>query len=217
MTQTPPVTVPVRPPQPSDLPTPPALPVAQMQRKPVSLFEAIIAASSHFGDIVKDSKNDYLKSDYLSLPGLLAAVKPALLEHGIMIYSQIALSDGAWAVRTTLALVNGNEELSSDFPIPDLSNQQRIGSAVTYGTRYNLFAMLAISPGRDDDGNSDAFPGIAPSQALPGLPGNSYQQQPAQMPVHPQMYQQPPAQFVQQPGPVPLAMTNPVQPLPVLQ
>ena len=198
-------------------------PQVMQQGRKVTLLEAIAAASAGFGDLVKDSENTYLKSKYLGLPGLLKAVKPPLLEQGIAVYSQVMHDEAGWVVRTTLAFVDGTEEIFSDFPIPDLSNQQKIGAIITYGTRYNLFALLAICPEADDDGNSGgySFPAPAATQ-LPGLPGGVQQRPAPGQPV-----QAPPATYPQQaahPGwqsqppmaTMPPAMVNPVQPLPVL-
>jgi len=222
------------------LPAPAALPdhVAMMpaQHRKLSLLEAIAAASGGFGDLTKDSKNDYLKSSYLALPGLLRAIKPALLEQGIVIYSQCVYSSGAWFVRTTLSFVDGSEEVSSDFPVPDATNLQRIGAAFTYGVRYNLFALLAVSPEADDDGNgAGAGSFAAPVQAsgLPGLPAAASWPAPGQQAVAPQaMYPQTPPIPGYSPGPylqmqhsgpqIPpqtpqVAVAYPVQPLPVLQ
>jgi hypothetical protein len=181
----------------------PVAPPVQMQRKP-SLLEAIAAASSGFGDLTKDSKNDYLKSQYLGLPGLLKAIKPPLIEQGVVVYSQVVYVSNFWVVRTTLAFADGSEEVSSDFPIPDPTNQQRIGAVITYGTRYNLFALLAICPENDDDGNSGGYAApAASSQGLPGLPGG-VQYAPVMQPQY------------QQPAAMPPAIAYPVQPLPVL-
>jgi len=190
-------------PAPAPMQQPVAPPVQNMQRKP-SLLEAIAAASSGFGDLTKDSKNDYLKSQYLGLPGLLKAIKPPLIEQGVVVYSQVIYVSNFWVVRTTLAFADGSEEVSSDFPIPDPTNQQRIGAVITYGTRYNLFALLAICPENDDDGNSGGYAApAASSQGLPGLPGG-VQYAPVMQPQY------------QQPAVMPPAIAYPVQPLPVL-
>jgi len=196
-------------------------PVAMQQQPRVSLLERIASASAAFGDLTKDSKNDYLKSSYLALPGLLKAVKQPLLESGVAIYTQVILAGGGYVVHTTLSVVDGSEELSSSFPIADVSNLHKIGAAVTYGTRYNLLALLAICPDNDDDGSSAVYSGhSAPPVALPGLPGGVVlQQQPPQMmPQMPQqpVYQQPMMQQPQQPMMPVQAVAHPVQPLPVL-
>ena len=79
----------------------------------------------------------------------------------------------------------------------------KIGGIMTYGTRYNLYALLAVCPEDDDDGVAAVYgsQSAAPA-ALPGLPGGV-------------AYQQPPA-AVPQMVPAP-AVAYPVQPLPVLQ
>jgi len=184
-----------------------------LQQGRPSLLEAIAAAAPCFAELTKDSRNDYLRSQYLGLPGLLKAIKPALLEQGVVVYSQIIWTAGAgWAVRTTLAFADGREEFCSDFPIPDPSNQQRVGAVVTFGTRYNLFALLAICPESDDDGNSGSYgaPPVA-ATALPGLPGGA-----APWPA-PGQEAQPQQAAYQQAAPMPPVVAFPVQPLPVLQ
>jgi hypothetical protein len=155
------------------------------------MLEAIAAARPLLGEIVTDSTNTYTNSRYLSLPGFLAIVTPVLLEQGIAIYSYVM--HDPWRVRTFLAFVDGRESIFSDFPIvADLgseydssqvrkkgpSNLQRVCASITSGQRYNLFALLAVFPDKDEDGNDEPspspahnLPGIGqPAQSLPGLP-----------------------------------------------
>jgi hypothetical protein len=199
-------------------------PQIMQQHNSASLLERLVAAAPFFGDLVKDSKNDYLKSPYMSLPALLKAVKPPLLEQGVTIYSQLVVSDGYWVVRTTLSTIDGGEELSSDFPVPTESAQdlprptslQKIGSAVTYGVRYNLFALLAVCPESDDDGNSAMSSAPTLAHALPGFPGGV--QVPAAWPAPGQQVQAPQMVYAPAPMPAPMppAIAYPTQPLPVL-
>lgn len=206
--QSPPVPAPVMPPA-----TVMVAPIPPPSQRYVSLLEAIAAASSGFGDLTKDSDNTYLRSKYLSLPGLLKAIKQPLLEQGVAVYSQGLFVDGAWVVRTTLALVDSGQEVSSDYPMPDVTNLQRIGAAFTYGVRYNLFALLAICPEADDDGNSGAagVPAHA-ATALPGLPGQPFA---PSFGVMPQAYPQAMPQVYPQAMPAPV-IANPAQPHQVL-
>ena len=201
-----------------------------------SLLEAIAAAKAGFGDLSKDSDNPYLKSKFLGLPGLLRAVEPALLDQGIVIYSQMLCDQGNWVMRTTLAFKDGSEELSSDFPVNDMTTMHKTAGHVKYGVRYNLFALLSICPEVDDDGNSVVYPGEKPpSTQLPGLPapaswlapGQQVQQPQAAFPqpaLHPGYQPQPPmaTNYATTPqgwpviSTMPPDMVNPVQPLPVL-
>lgn len=182
------------------------------------LLQSIVAASPEFAEIFKDSSNAFLNSRYLKLPGLLKIIKPPLLEQGVIVYTQVIFDSTAsqWVVRTTLSSVSGQEEIYSDFPIHEslLGNLQKIGGAITYGTRYNLFALLAICPqDEDDDGNSGSSGGSAynaPATAggLPGLPGMGAPS-PAVWPA--------PGQEVKSPSAsLPGMLANPVQPSPVL-
>lgn len=193
---------------------------ARQQR--LTLLEAINAASPAFAKLTKDSTNKYLQTEYLSLPGLLQAVKPTLLEFGLAVYSQgvcIDAPNSIWAVRTTLSLVDDSEEISSDFPLvclgKDGDNHQRVGAMFTYGTRYNLFALLAVCPDRDDEGSGHIVNATAePVAGLPGL-GQSWPVQGQQIQAPQAMYQ---TQQQMQPAMAAMpAMVNPVQPLPVLQ
>jgi len=202
-----------------------------------SLLEAIAAAKAGFGDLSKDSDNPYLKSKFLGLPGLLRAVEPALLDQGIVIYSQMLCDQGNWVMRTTLAFKDGSQELSSDFPVNDMTTMHKTAGHVKYGVRYNLFALLSVCPETDDDGNSVVYPATASLRAT----HTAFHAAPASWPAPGQQVQQPQAVFSQpaphpgyQPQPptatnyattpqgwpvistMPPGMVNSVQPLPVL-
>lgn len=152
--------------------------------RPASLLEAIAAARPSFGSLEKDSENSYVHSKYLKLPTFYAKVTTALLEQGVAIYSRgVQMGDGSWAIRTTLSLVDGSEELESDYPIilncnVDSSDGKKrpnvmfaISSFFTIGVRYNLYALLAVCPhDADTDGSyEDASAGVVGPAPLPGM------------------------------------------------
>jgi hypothetical protein len=138
-------------------------------------------------------------------------------------------------MRTTLAFKDGSEELSSDFPVNDMTTMHKTAGHVKYGVRYNLFALLSICPEADDDGNSVVYPGEKPpSTQLPGLPAPASWPAPGQQVQQPQVNWQQPLTTGYQPQPpmatnyattpqdwpvistMPPGVVNPVQPLPVL-
>jgi hypothetical protein len=194
----------------------------------LSLLERIAAATPQFQNLTKDAENTYTKSRYLKLSSLLEAIREPLLEYGVKVFTQGCFADGRWFVRTTLSTLDGEEELSSDFPIVgdiagEVLTMQKVAGFFTLGTRYNLFALLNICPDSEDDdgnvGNSSAF---ASGHSLPGLgapqpQGQSPVPHPQQFaqPLHPQQFAQPHSQqFAQAPQPGVIAYA--VNPLPVL-
>jgi hypothetical protein len=118
------------------------------------LDAALIEAQAQFGVIVKDADNPYFKSSYVSLPGLLALVRPILRDHGVLISSSYQLVAGVgFVVSTTVTHAASGGWRVSTFPVPDPSKPQSVGAAGTYGLRLSLLQLLAIS-GEDDDGNA---------------------------------------------------------------
>jgi hypothetical protein len=177
---------------PTTPPTPPAPPIAALQPpapKPQAaagdIYSAILAASAHYGSLERDSNNPYYKSKYLSLPSLLAAVRSALSDQGVIINSSFAQLGPGFVVKTTLRHIPSGTEISSSFPVTDLANPQKVGSSGTFGMRYNLLQLLGIAP-EDDDGNSNI---PAPGQFMGPDPAGVQRNAPMQQPGH---LQQPP-------------------------
>jgi hypothetical protein len=140
-----------------------------------ALDGAIAAAFGNFGSLAKDGDNTYLKTSYLTLPTLLDAVRPALMAQGVLITSALRLVPGGFVCQTTLQHSGGGWR-SSQFPVGDPGNAQKVAAAATYGLRINLQQLLAIT-GQDDDGQpAQQFAAPAPAYAQP--PAAASQQQP---------------------------------------
>jgi hypothetical protein len=176
-----------------------------------ALDGAIAAAFPSFGSLAKDGDNTYLKTSYLTLPSLLDAVRPALMAQGVLVTSSLRLVPGGFVCQTTLQHSSGGWR-TSQFPVGDPSNAQRVAAAATYGLRINLQQLLAVC-GTDDDGQSvDRTYAVVPPQHTPGMvqqlaPGQSYEppmaQQPAPQPWQQPQQQQPPAPLPAAPQPAP--------------
>ena len=117
----------------------------------LDIYQAILAASAEFGPLTKDANNTYLKSNYLSLPALLKAVREPLSDQGVVIASAFVQVGSQFVVRTTLYHCSSRTSVSSDFPVLDLTNPQKVGACSTYGFRYNLLLLLGVAAA-DDDG-----------------------------------------------------------------
>lgn len=97
----------------------------------------------------KEAENPFFKSKYLTLEALLTELKPILKEYNLL----ITHSTHSNCVVTSVIDVESGEFVSSAFPLQDGIDPQKVGSAITYGKRYNLSQIFNIIADEDDDGN----------------------------------------------------------------
>ena len=127
------------------------------------------------GEIIgarKTSKNPFFKSDYADLFEVLEATRPILSKHGLSIVQtnngvEIIGSTAFLHVGTTLMHTSG-QWIRSFIPLPIESpvNAHKLGSAMTYGRRYGLSAMVGIAQ-MDDDGNAATEGTTKPKEVAP--------------------------------------------------
>lgn len=99
--------------------------------------------------------NPFFKSRYAPLSEVINTIRPILAKHGLSVL-QAPSGDGASITITTLLMHSSGEWLEPD-PLTlraDKPTAQGAGSAITYGRRYGLSAILGIASEEDDDGNS---------------------------------------------------------------
>lgn len=135
----------------------------------VKLAPALLAAQREMPSIVKDRINPHFKNAYATLDGILNAVRPVLAKHGFVILQGAEKIDGGLAVSTRL-LHESSEWIETVAAMPlDKATPQGAGSALTYGRRYGLSAVLALSVDEDDDGNA-ASKAAKPAAKAPERP-----------------------------------------------
>lgn len=106
--------------------------------------------------------NPQFRSKYAPLDVVINTVKPILAKNGLS-FIQSTGAQGESIEITTMLLHESGEYIISDplvLPAYQLKkggekdfNAQGAGSAITYGRRYSLSAMLGLSSEDDDDGN----------------------------------------------------------------
>lgn len=123
------------------------------------LSQALIAAQSLIQPAKKDSVNPHFKSGYASLQSVWDSARAVLAPHGLAISQGFTESNGeSVTVTTTLVHKSGQWIRSALTMKPQRADPQGIGSAITYGRRYGLSAMLGIVADEDDDGNAASHP-----------------------------------------------------------
>jgi len=100
--------------------------------------------------VKKNADNPFFKSKYQNLDEIVRTLNPLLHEHGLLVFHY---SIGK-TVYTKVVEIETQQDISSSFDIPDLSDIQKIGGAITYAKRYNLGQLFNIVTDEDDDGNT---------------------------------------------------------------
>lgn len=111
----------------------------------------------------KDTNNPFFNKKYVPLEGVVSVITEPLAKNGLS-YIQSTGTEGENVIVTTLLMHTSGEFIESDpLRLPGHQvqkgggkdfNPQGIGSAITYGRRYSLTALLGIASEEDDDGNS---------------------------------------------------------------
>lgn len=116
-----------------------------------TIYQNLFEAKKHIGAISKDSKNPFFKSKYFDVNQLLAAVEPVLTDNGLLLLQPI--EDGK--VITKIVNVADGVTIQSEMLLPNLTDAQKLGSAITYFRRYTAQSLLGLQA-EDDDGNKAA-------------------------------------------------------------
>ena len=118
-------------------------------------MKKLLLVKKEIGTLSKNSKNPFFKSQYLDLTAILEAVEPLLQKEGLVLLQP--LKDGC--VSTQIFDSESGELIceSSMFIPQQITDPQKLGSAVTYFRRYTLKSLLAIAE-QDDDGNLASKP-----------------------------------------------------------
>lgn len=123
-----------------------------------NLAAALCKAQGEMPAVPKDSTNPHFKSKFASLDGIIDRTKPVLARHGLAIVQGAAGEAAPGTVGVEMMLLHSSGEyLLSSVTMPLAKNDpQGVGSAITYGRRYLVAAMLSLAADEDDDGNSSS-------------------------------------------------------------
>jgi len=120
-----------------------------------NLAQALCDFQGEITNPKNSADNPFFKSKYAPLSEVINTIRPILAKYGLSVL-QAPSGDGASITITTLLMHSSGEWLEPD-PLTlraDKPTAQGAGSAITYGRRYGLSAILGIASEEDDDGNS---------------------------------------------------------------
>lgn len=116
------------------------------------LAKAMAKAQGEIKGAVKDADNPFFKAKYADLASVWEACREPLTSNGLSVIQSTRM-DGHIVVIETMLLHSSGEYITGEIALPPTkSDPQGHGSAITYGRRYTLSAMVGVSP-EDDDGN----------------------------------------------------------------
>ena len=113
------------------------------------------------------------RSQYASVGSVMTKVKQAA-QHGLSFSQLVDYEDGVGTHLKTYIMHTSGEEKVGRYPIvvDDMTNNQKLGSAISYARRYALMAALGMAAGiqevefdDDDDGEINGALKDAPKQA----------------------------------------------------
>jgi len=119
------------------------------------LAEALATAQGQFKPIKRESVNPFYKSKYADLSAIIDGTRDALAKNGLAITQTVSVNDHV-TVETMLMHKSGEWIKGSIALKPKADDPQAAGSAITYGRRYSLGAILGVASEDDDDGNASA-------------------------------------------------------------
>jgi hypothetical protein len=110
--------------------------------------------------ITKEGKNPAFKSKYVTLDSILDTLRPILTSNGLMLTQGSTPPWGVESITVESRIIHTSGEwIATTVTIPVTKpDAHGLGSALTYGRRYSVSALLAISADEDDDANGAVTP-----------------------------------------------------------
>ena len=122
-----------------------------------NLAQALALFQGEVTNPKETAENPFYKSSYSPLSEVINTIRPILSKHGLSVL-QSPSGDGEHIIVTTLLMHLSGEWIEGEPLVlkADKITAQGAGSAISYGRRYSLSAILGISSEDDDDGNNSS-------------------------------------------------------------
>jgi len=117
------------------------------------LLTALSKVKKEVGTLSKTETNPFFKSKYFDINSLIQQVEPLLEENGLLLLQPIING----VVTSEIYHVETSQKVISEIPLGNITDPQKLGSAITYYRRYTLQSLLGLQA-EDDDGNKASQP-----------------------------------------------------------
>jgi len=126
----------------------------EMSNSISELAKALCKAQAAMKPVIADNENPYFKSKYADLAAVWENCRKPLTDNGLSVVQTLEHEDNLdnRIVIKTVLLHESGEWISSRLALTPVKNDpQAIGSAITYGRRYSLAAMVGVASENEDD------------------------------------------------------------------
>lgn len=113
----------------------------------------LLAIQKEIQPIEKTETNPFFKSKYFDVNGVIAALRPILNKHGVVVIQPMTEWGDHMAINTIAIDADTGEEIKGVTILPDISDPQKAGAMITYFRRYALQSFFLLEA-EDDDGNT---------------------------------------------------------------
>jgi len=127
------------------------------------LLTALSKVKKEVGTLSKTETNPFFKSKYFDINSLIQQVEPLLEKNGLILLQPILNG----VVTSEIYHVETAQKVSSEINLGNITDPQKLGSAITYYRRYTLQSLLGLQA-EDDDGNKASQP-TTPTIDVPRL------------------------------------------------
>ena len=117
------------------------------------LLKALANVKKEVGTLSKTETNPFFKSKYFDINSLIQQIEPLLEKNNLLLLQPIENNK----VKSVIYEVESGTFVSSEIELPNLTDPQKLGSAITYYRRYTLQSLLGLQA-EDDDGNKASAP-----------------------------------------------------------
>lgn len=118
------------------------------------LAKALTLVQASLTPAKRDSTNPYYNSTYADLSSVWESCRELLAKNGLSVLQGNSVGAENTVIVETILVHESGQWIQSELCLPLSKNDpQGVGSAITYGRRYGLAAIVGIVADADDDGN----------------------------------------------------------------
>jgi hypothetical protein len=146
------------------------------------IAKAMSIAQGEMKPASKSSENPFFRSKYSNLAQVWDSIRDPLSKNGLCIFQDVLSIATGISISTRVCHASGQWIEFGPLEIPVAKKDaQSVGSATSYGKRYDLCAALGVVS--DEEGDDDGEAAMGRQDSMPKNNGNKPKQEPVKEPV----------------------------------